>query len=73
MERREFINKCNQCAAVSLLGIAIGTTELQAQVDKSTDNPLVQTINQKQVTNFLKFIETSLSKEVVEKLSLLTD
>lgn len=46
----------------------MGNTELFAKDDKMIDNPLVQTIHQKHVINFLKYIETDLSKKNIEKL-----
>lgn len=68
MKRREFIKQCNQCAAASLLGLAVGKNELLAEEKEIKDNPLAQEMNQKQVISLLKFIESDFPGEDVQKL-----
>ena len=75
MERKEFINKCGACGALSLLGF-LGINQTKAQ-DNSTkkENSDSETMNKTQIRQLFKFIDSSVNeqdkKRIFEELGIL--
>lgn len=65
MKRKDFLDKCSACGAMSLLGL-FGFENISANtsVNDSDSEPM----NQKQITQLLKFIDSSVDESDKEKI-----
>ena len=68
MKRKEFINKCSTCGAVSLLGLfstdSVSAGEKSIKQDDTDGEPM----NKNQVREVLKFIDSSVNESDKEKI-----
>ena len=68
MKRNEFLNKCGNCSALSLLGLfSMNNAHAQENNTKKDDNPS-ERMNKTQIRKLLKFIDTSIDESDKEKI-----
>jgi hypothetical protein len=65
MKRKDFLNKCGACSAVSLLGLFGFDTAIAQTANNNSDS---EPMNQKQITQLLKFIDSSIDESDKEKI-----
>jgi hypothetical protein len=68
MDRKEFINKCSSCGALSPLGLFHATKTKAQGTNVKKDDESSEPMNKSQVQEVLKFIHTSVKESEKEKI-----